>query len=94
MVIFQEEKSRIWSIINRPNRFLCNQTKEIQRDFTRFAVTFEPKVQIAQNKNLVKAIVNIYHIVVNSNQIFMPVSQKKIVKIYALLLTSTVFRIT
>ena len=78
MVIFQEEKSRIWSADQplQPDRFLCNQTKDIQRDFTKFAVTFEPKVQITQNKNLVKAIVNIYYIIVSSNQTFMPVSQK------------------
>ena len=74
-------------LINRLDRFLCNQTKdkEIQRYFTKFAVTFEPKVQITQNKNLVKAIVDIYYIIANCNQTFMPVSQKKIVKIDALL---------
>ena len=76
MLIFQEENGRIWSIADQPAR-QGNQTKEIQRDFTKFAVTFEPKVQITQNKNLVKAIVSIYYIIVNSNQTFMPVSQKK-----------------
>ena len=73
--------------------FLCNQTKEIQRNFTKFAVTFEPKVQLTQNKNLVIAIVNIvniYYIIVNFNQTFKPVSQKKIVEIDALLLTHAV----
>ena len=34
-----------------------------------------------QNKNLVKPIVNIYYIIVNSNQTFLPVSQKKIIKL-------------
>ena len=60
-------------------------------DFTRFAVTFEPKVQITQNKNPVKDIVYIFHIIVNSNQNFVPVSQKKIVKIVAFLLTHAVY---
>ena len=46
-----------------------------------FAVTFEPKVQITQNKNLVRAIVNIYNIIVNSNQTFMPVLRKKSLKL-------------
>ena len=79
MVIFQEERSRIWSTADQQARQVnfCNQTKEIQRDFTKFAVTFEPKVQITQNKNLVKVIVDIYYIIVNSNQIFLPISQKK-----------------
>ena len=87
MVIFQEEKRRYgqW-LINRPDRFLCNQTKEIKRDFTKIAVTLEPKVQFTQNKNHVKASV----IFVNSNQTLMPVCQKKIVKIDALLLTHAV----
>ena len=63
--------------MNRPDRFLLNQTKEIQKDFTRFAVTSEPKAQITQKKNPLKDIVHIYHIIVNSNQIFEPVIQKK-----------------
>ena len=80
-------------LINQPNRFLCNQTKEIQRDFTTFAVTFEliSKVQITQNKKPVKSIVNIYHIIVNSNQTFIPVYQKKkITEVDTLLLTHSV----
>ena len=77
-------------LISRPNRLLRDQTKEIQGDFTKFAITFEPKVQITQNKNLVKDIVYIYYIIVNSYQNFMPVSQKKIVKVVALLLTHAV----
>ena len=86
MVIFQEEKSRI---ADQPARQV--PLKEIQRDFTKIAVTLEPKVQFTQNKNLVKAIVNIYYIIVNSNQTFMPVCQKQIVKIDALLLTHAVY---
>ena len=74
------------------DRFLCNQTKEIQRDFTKFTVIFEAKVQITQNKNLVKAIVNIHYIIVNSNHNFLPVSQKKIVKMDVLLLTHAVYQ--
>ena len=78
MVIFQEEKSRIWSIVDQPpDRFLCNQTKEIQMDFTKFAVTFEPKVQITQNKNLVKAIVNIHYIIVILTKHLCPFLRKK-----------------
>ena len=91
MVVFQEEKGRMWSIADQPARQvpICNQTKEIQRDFTKFAL--KPKVHITQNKNLVKAIVNIYYIIVNSNQTFMPVSQEKIIKVDALLLTHAVY---
>ena len=37
-----------------------------------------------------KAIVNIYYIIVNSNQTFIPDSQKKIIKVDALLLTHAV----
>ena len=77
-------------LISRPNRLIRDQTKEIQGDFTKCAITFEPKVQITQNKNLVKDIVNTYHIVLNSYQTFVPVSQKKIVKLVALLLTHAV----
>ena len=68
-----------WST-GQTGSFESRHTKEIQRDFTKFAVTFEPKVQITQNKNLVKAIVNIYYIIVNSYQTFMPVPQKKTCK--------------
>ena len=78
-------------LIHRSHRFIHIQTKEIQRDFTRFAVTSEPKVQITQNKNPVKDIVHIYHIIVNSNQRFVPISQKKIEKVVAFLLTHAVF---
>ena len=55
MATFQDQKSRKWSIANddQPPK----QTKEIQRDFSRFDVTFEPKVQITQSKNLVKDII-------------------------------------
>ena len=60
-------------------------------DFTRFAVTFETNVQITQNKNPVKDNVYICHIIVNFNQNFVPVSQKKIVKVVAFLLTHTVY---
>ena len=70
-------------LMNRSDRCLHNQTKAIQMDFTRFAVTFESKVQITQNKNPVKENVHIYYIIVNSNQKFVPVSQKKIVKVVA-----------
>ena len=72
-------------LISRPNRLLRDQTKEIQGDFTKLAITL-----ITQNKNLVKDIVNIYHIVVNSYQTLMPVSQKKIVNVVALLLTHAI----
>ena len=77
-------------MVDRPDGFLCNQAKDIQRNFTKFAVTFEPKVQITENKNLLKAVVNIHHIIVKSNDTVMPVSQKKILKIDALLLTHAV----
>ena len=77
-------------LMNRSDMLLHNQTKEIQMDFTRSTVTPEPKVQITQNKNPVKDNVHIYHIIANSNQNFVPVLQKKIVKNVAFLLTHAV----
>ena len=47
---------------NHSDRILHNQTKEIQMDLTRFALTSEPKVQITQKKNPVKDNVHIFHI--------------------------------
>ena len=44
---------------------LVNQTKEIWRDFTRFAIFSEPNIQITQNKNLVEANYIAYYIIVN-----------------------------
>ena len=44
---------------------LVNQTKEIWRDFTRFAIISKPKIQITQNKNHVEANNIAYHIIVN-----------------------------
>ena len=62
-------------VINPPTGFLRDQTNLIQWDFTRFVITFEPKVQITQNENLVEGIVNIYHFIVISYQTFiMPIT--------------------
>ena len=44
---------------------LVNQTKEIWRDFTRFAIISKPNIQIKQNKNPVEANYIAYHIIVN-----------------------------
>ena len=44
---------------------LVNQTKEIWRDFTRFAIISKPNIQIIQNKNPVEANYITYHIIVN-----------------------------
>ena len=76
--------------MNRPDRFLHNQTKEIQRDFTRLAVTFEPNVLITQNINLVKDTVRIYHIIVNSNRTFVLVFERNKCRVSYLLLTHAV----
>ena len=46
---------------------LVNQTKEIGRDFTRFAIISKPNIQITQNKNPVEANYIAYHIIVNWN---------------------------
>ena len=59
-------------------------------DITGFTVTFEPNVQITQNKIPVKDNIYIYHIIVNSNQTFVPVSREKMVKVVAFLLTHAV----
>ena len=44
---------------------LVNQTKEIWRDFTRFAIISKPKIQITQNKNPMETNYITYHIIVN-----------------------------
>ena len=65
-----------------------------KKDFTRLAVTSEPKVQITRNKNPVKDIAYMYDIIENSYQNFVLVSQKQIVKIVAFLLTHAVLLYT
>ena len=56
---------------------LVNQTKEIWRDFTRFALISKPKIQITQNKNPVEANYIAYHIIVNFYKTEIQLSQKK-----------------
>ena len=56
---------------------IANQTKEIWRDFTRFAITSKPKIQILQNKNLVEANYIAYHVIVNFYKTDIQLSQKK-----------------
>ena len=56
---------------------LVNQTKEIWRDFTRFAIISKPNIQITQNKNPVEANYIAYHIIANFFKIDIQLSQKK-----------------
>ena len=56
---------------------LVNQTKEIWRDFTRFAIIYKPKIQITQNKNHVEVNYITYHIIVNFYKTDIQLSQKK-----------------
>ena len=56
---------------------LVNQTKQILRDFTRFAVISKPKIQITQNKNPVEANYIAYHIIINFYKTDVHLSQKK-----------------
>ena len=56
---------------------LVNQTKKISRDFTRFAIISQPKIQITQNKNPVEAKYIAYHIIVNFYKTDIQLSQKK-----------------
>ena len=58
---------------------LVNQTKEIWRDFTRFAIISEPNIQITQNKNPVDANYIAYHIVVSFFKINIQLFQKKMI---------------
>ena len=69
---------------------LVNQTKEIWRDFTRFAIISKPKIQITQNKNHVEANYIAYHIIVNFYKTDIQLSQKKCYFNDALLLTHAV----
>ena len=56
---------------------LVNQTKEIWRDFTRFAIISKPNIQITQNKNPVEANYIAYHIIVNFFKTDIQLFQKK-----------------
>ena len=56
---------------------LVNQTKEIWREFTRFAIISKPKIQITQNKIHVEANYIAYHVIVNFHKTDMQLSQKK-----------------
>ena len=56
---------------------IANQTKEILRDFTRFAIISKPKIQVIQNKNPVEANYIAYHIIVNFYKTDNQLSQKK-----------------
>ena len=56
---------------------LVNQTKEIWRDITRFAIISKPKIQITENKNYVEANYIAYHIIVNFHETNVQISQKK-----------------
>ena len=56
---------------------LLNQTKEISRDFTRFAIISKPKIQITQNKNPVESNYIAYHILANFYKTDIQLSQKK-----------------
>ena len=69
---------------------LVNQTKEIWRDFTRFAIISKPNIQITQNKNPVEANYIAYHIIVNFFKTDIQLSQKKCSFNDALLLTHAV----
>ena len=57
---------------------LVNQTKQIWRDFTRFAIISKLNIQITQNKNSVEANYIAYHIIVNFFKINIQLFQKKI----------------
>ena len=72
---------------------IANQTKEILRDFTRFAITSKPKIQILQNKNPVEANYITYHVIVNFYQTDIQLSQKKCSFNDALLLTHALYYI-
>ena len=54
-----------------------NQTKEIWKDFTRFAIISKPKIQITQNKNHVEANYIDYHFIANFYKTDIQLSQKK-----------------
>ena len=56
---------------------LVNQTKEIWRDFTRFAIISKPNIQVTQNKNPVEANYIAHHIIVNFFKTDIQLSQKK-----------------
>ena len=71
---------------------LVNQTKEIWKDFTRFAIISKPNIQITQNKNPVEANYIAYHTIVNFFKTDIQLSQKKKCSFNdALLLTHAVF---
>ena len=69
---------------------LVNQTKEIWRDLTRFAIFLKPKIQITQNKNPVEANYIAHNIILNFYKSDIQLSQKKCSFNDALLLTHAV----
>ena len=64
-------------VVSAVQVILVNQTKEIWRDFTRFAIISKPNLQITQNKNHVEANYIAYHIIVNFFKTDKQLSQKK-----------------
>ena len=72
---------------------LVNQTKEIWKDFTRFAIISKPNIQITPNKNPVEAKYIAYHIIVNFYKTDIQISQKKCSFNDALLLTHAVYTV-
>ena len=48
---------------------LVNQTKQIWRDFTRFAIISKPNIQITQNKNPVEGNYIAYDIIVTFTEL-------------------------
>ena len=70
---------------------LVNRTKQILSVSTKLAITSKPKVQIAQNKNLVEVKYMLFNIVVTLYQLLLPPSCKKMSENVALLLTHPVY---
>ena len=75
LFVFNIDTQAMSKVVNTV--ILVNQTKEIWRDFTRYAIISKPKIQITQNKNPVEANCFAYHIIVNFYKTDIQLSQKK-----------------
>ena len=75
LFVFHTDTQAMSPVVNTV--IIVNQTKEIWRDFTRFAIISKPKIQITQNKHPVEANYIAYHIIVNFYKNDIQLSQKK-----------------
>ena len=73
LFVFNTDTQVVSPVVN----VVVNQTKQIWRDFTRFAIISKPNIQVTQNKNPVEANYIAYHVIVNFFKTDIQLFQKK-----------------